>query len=159
MDYTPEEIEASFGGPPITAPEPVKPSEITGKVTDAVDFELYEGPQPGIHSADIWFGGRPPGERGTLFLRATDVMWDKRLSPDTVEATTMTEVESPPSGFAYYPGRGDLGERGEDNVKIYEGDFGDPYAVRFDLVHRSDDDLDRPIVLLTKTYLIEGWEH
>ncbi|MDH3706122.1 MAG: hypothetical protein OES57_08645 [Acidimicrobiia bacterium] len=38
-------------------------------VTD-VDFVLFEA--SGNYTFDVWFGGRPAGETGTVWLEATD---------------------------------------------------------------------------------------
>ena len=127
---------------------PIKPVEITSRTLETNDFVVYQGSQPGYYNVDVWFGGRPVGEEGVLWLRATDRTMGERISVDRVEGATRRSVRGDGGGFVYYPGA-------DDTIRIEAGTWGDPYPVVFDLVYQPNGN--SPDVVLSKTYLIEGW--
>lgn len=126
---------------------PVKPPSITDRVLQQSDLVLYEGLQPGMYTADLWFAA-PPGGSGRIWLRAVDDGTGEVLSADSVEETTTVGVRADSNSAVYYPGR-------DNNVKIYEGEWGDPYVVRFELIYRPYSSEEQ--VVMSKRYLVEGW--
>ena len=69
------------------------------------------------------------------------------LSDSRLKERSRLNVISPAVGYDYFAGD-------DDNVTIYEGDWGDPYPVRFELFYQPDDGQGE--ILLTKKYLIEA---
>jgi len=48
----------------------VRPPDVVNQDVTDVDFVLFEA--SGNYTFDVWFGGRPAGETGTVWLEATD---------------------------------------------------------------------------------------
>ena len=109
-------------------------------------LNVYKGMQPGIYEIEIWIN---PGEAGTVYLKAFEVtrgtqLSRRRLREDSNEKTGWSED---PNELFY----------SNTNVTIYEGDWGDPYAARFELWFVPDSgQTERK--LLERVFKIEGWQ-
>lgn len=109
-------------------------------------LNLYEGMQPGIYEVEIWTN---PGEAGTVYLKAFEVTRGTPLSTRSLReySNERTGWSDDPNELFYSNTR----------ITIYEGDWGDPYAARFELWFVPDSgEAERK--LLERVFKIEGWQ-
>ena len=109
-------------------------------------FNLYQSFQPGIYEAEGWVN---PGEAGTVYLRAYEVTRKIRLSEDRLYESSNERVgwsENRDELFLY-----------NTHITIYEGDWGQPYAARFELWLKPESGATER-KLLERTFKIEGWQ-
>jgi len=109
-------------------------------------LNLYKGFQPGIYDTEGWVN---PGEPGTIYLRAYEVTRKTRLSEGRLYESSNERVgwsENPEELFLY-----------NTNITIYEGDWGQPYAARFELWFKPESgSAERK--LMERNFKIEGWQ-
>ncbi|MFZ9938091.1 MAG: hypothetical protein ACO3JG_13690, partial [Luteolibacter sp.] len=94
---------------------------------DGQPFRLLEGMQPGIYGVHYSLN---PGEPGVVYLKASELTKGTRLSEDRLRqasATRMTWSNNPAERFGAKAG-----------FTIYEGDWGKPYAARFEVWFKPD---------------------
>jgi hypothetical protein len=109
------------------------------------EIALLNGMQPGIYQVAAWAN---PGAAGTVFLKAFEITQGTRLSEDRLDekSNARTGWSNDPNELFRY----------SSEVTIYEGDWGKPYAARFELWFRPDDgSADRK--LMERNFRIEGW--
>lgn len=113
---------------------------------DRQPFRLVTGMQPGIYGVVYALN---PGEPGSVYLKAFEVTKGTRLSAVALEGaskTRMTWSDEPSERFGAKAG-----------FMIYEGDWGKPYAARFEVWFRPDTgEPDRK--LAERIFKIEGWQ-
>ncbi len=109
-------------------------------------FDLMDSSQPGIYDSVIWVN---PGEPGMVYLKAYEVTRGTPLSARRVKENTSEWVgwSSDPQQQFY----------ANANFTIYEGDWGKPYAARFEVWFVPDSGAPER-KLMEKAYRIEGWE-
>ena len=112
---------------------------------DGHPFRLLIGMQPGIYGVVYSLN---PGEPGSVYLKAFEVTKGTPLSVERLEAksrTRMTWSADPSERFGAKAG-----------FTIYEGDWGKPYAARFEVWFTPDSGKpDRK--LAERIFRIEGW--
>lgn len=109
-------------------------------------FRLLEGMQPGIYGVAFSLN---PGEAGVVYLKAFELTKGTPLSEDDVEGsseTRMTWSADPTEKFGAKSG-----------FTIYEGDWGKPYAARFEVWFKPDSKGPER-KLAERIYKIEGWQ-
>jgi hypothetical protein len=109
-------------------------------------FRLLEGMQPGIYGVAFSLN---PGEAGAVYLKAFEITQGTPLSEDRLEAaseTRMTWSAEPAEKFGAKSG-----------FTIYEGDWGKPYAARFEVWFKPDSKGPER-KLAERIYKIEGWQ-
>lgn len=109
-------------------------------------LDLRESFQPGIY--DVFIRANP-GEPGTVYLKAFEVTRGTRLSADR-----LTERSNERMGWSEDPAEQFFSNT---HVTIYEGDWGKPYAARFELWFKPDSGGSER-KLFEKVYKIEGWQ-
>lgn len=113
---------------------------------DTHPFRLLTGMQPGIYGVAYLLN---PGEPGSLYLKAFEVTKGTPLSVQGLEAsskTRMTWSTDPSERFGAKAG-----------FMIYEGDWGKPYAARFEVWFAPDSGkMERK--LAERIFKIEGWQ-
>jgi hypothetical protein len=127
----------------VWSPELLPPGSIrNGKP----DLNLYESFQPGIYDVQGWIN---PGESGTIYLRAYEVTRKTRLSEGRLYEISNERVgwsDNPDELFLY-----------NTHITIYEGDWGQPYAARFELWFKpASGSAERK--LMERNFKIEGWQ-
>lgn len=109
-------------------------------------FRLVTGPQPGIYGVVYHLN---PGERGSVYLQAFEATKGAPLSVERLRGmseTRMTWSSDPAERFFAKAG-----------FMIEEGDWGQPYAARFEVWFKPDTGApDRK--LAARTFKIEGWQ-
>lgn len=109
-------------------------------------FDLWVSYQPGIYDSSIWVN---PGESGMLYLKAFEVMTETPLSVDRLKERTNEWI-------GWSDNSGDL-FLSNTHFTIYEGDWGQPYAARFEVWFTPDSgSADRK--LMEKVFKIVGWQ-
>lgn len=109
-------------------------------------FRLLTGMQPGIYEVAYSLN---PGEPGWLYLRAYEVTKGTPLSVDRLERASKTRMawsSEPSERFATRAG-----------FTVYEGDWGKPYAARFEVWFKPDSGKPER-KLAERVFKIEGWQ-
>lgn len=109
-------------------------------------LDLRNGMQPGIYESRIRIN---PGEPGRIFLKAFEVTKGTPLSE-----TRLKERSNEWIGWSEDPCELFLSNT---DFTIYEGDWGKPYAARFEVWFQPDSGVPER-KLLEKVYKIEGWQ-
>lgn len=109
-------------------------------------IELRNSFQPGIYDSEIWVN---PGESGMIYLKAYEVTQDYRLSAERLKERSNEWV-----GWSDDPSQLFLSNT---HFKIYEGDWGKPYAARFEVWFVPDSG-EGERKLIEKIFRIEGWQ-
>ena len=109
-------------------------------------LELRNSLQPGIYDSTIWVN---PGEPGMLYLKAFEVTQGTPLSVDRLKERSNEWI-----GWSDNPGEVFLSNT---HFTIYEGDWGIPYAARFE-VWFTPDSGGPDQNLMEKIFRIEGWQ-
>jgi len=119
-------------------------SRLAGK--EGYPFRLQVGMQPGIYGVVYSLN---PGEPGSVYLKAFEVTKGTPLSVDRLASaskTRMTWSTEPSERFGAKAG-----------FTIYEGDWGKPYAARFEVWFKPDaGKTERK--LAERIFKIEGWQ-
>jgi len=110
-----------------------------------IDFQLYNSFQPGLYEYDVWINKI---EQGTIYLKAFEITQDDQLSEDELLEKSSLKVYNDSDSLKVF-GTTDL-------FTIYEGDWGKPYAARFELWFKPANGGQKR-KLLEKNYKIEGW--
>ncbi|KAB2667982.1 MAG: hypothetical protein DVB31_06975 [Verrucomicrobia bacterium] len=114
--------------------------------TDGHPFRLVAGMQPGIYGVVYSLN---PGEPGSVYLKASEVTKGTRLSPDRLEGASKTRMTWSTQSAERFGAKA--------GFTIYEGDWGKPYAARFEVWFKPDSGkADRK--LAERIFKIEGWQ-
>ena len=111
----------------------------------AAVFDIYESFQPGIYDSYIWVN---PGEPGMVYLKAFEITQDYQLSTNRLPERSNEWIgwsEDPDELFF-----------SNTHFTIYEGDWDQPYAARFELWFVPDSGGPER-KLIEKEFKIEGW--
>lgn len=109
-------------------------------------LELKNSFQPGIYDTRIWVN---PGEAGMIYLKAFEVTKNISLSKSRLKAVSNEWIGwSDNADELFYS---------NTLITIYEGDWGKPYAARFEVWFVPDSgETERK--LLDRVFKIEGWQ-
>jgi hypothetical protein len=113
---------------------------------DGHPFRLLTGMQPGIYGVVYTLN---PGEPGSVYLKAFEVTKGTPLSVDRLERASITRMAwstEPSERFGAKAG-----------FIIYEGDWGKPYAARFEVWFKPDTGKTER-KLTERNFVIEGWQ-
>ncbi|MBE8725213.1 hypothetical protein [Flavobacterium hungaricum] len=122
-----------------------RPDSITNRVVEKIDFQLYNSFQPGLYEYDFWVGKI---ESGTIYLKAFEITQKQALSAEDLPSRTFIQIYNPTDSIKKFSTH--------DHFTIYEGDWGDPYAARFEVWLKPDNGA-KERKLFSKNYKIEGW--
>lgn len=108
-------------------------------------FQLYQDFQPGLYEYDFWVGKI---EKGSIYLKAFEITNEIELSKEKL-------LEE--SSIAVFNTSNTIKKFGTHSFfTIYEGDWGQPYAARFEIWFKPIDGKEER-KLISKNYKIEGW--
>lgn len=125
--------------------ESQRPDSITNKIVTKTEFQLYNSFQPGLYEYDFWIGKI---ESGTIYLKAFEITQNKPLSAKQLKRRSAIKVFNPSDSIKKFSTN--------DHFTIYEGDWGHPYAARFEVWFQPDNE-EKERKLFSKNYKIEGW--
>lgn len=109
------------------------------------DFQIYSTFQPGLYKFDFWTGRIEPGE---LYLRAFEITREAPLSTERLRENSKMNIYNPTDSVMKF--------HSPSYCMISEGDWGKPYAARFEVWFKPDAGPERK--LFSKNYKIEGWQ-
>ncbi|HLU17815.1 MAG TPA: hypothetical protein VKZ76_07185 [Edaphocola sp.] len=109
------------------------------------DFELYRSFQPGLYEYEIWLSKI---DSGTVFLKVYEITKNDRLSENRLTKRSSIRVGNTNKELKKF--------ETSEHFTIYEGDWGKPYAARFEVWYQPDKGQERK--LTEKNYIIEGWQ-
>ncbi|WP_146457564.1 hypothetical protein [Rubripirellula tenax] len=119
-------------------------SRLAGK--DGRPFRLLTGMQPGIYEVAYSLN---PGEPGSVYLKAFEVTEGTPLSVERLERASKTRMSWSPETAESFGAKA--------GFTIYEGDWGKPYAARFEVWFRPDSNKPER-KLAERIFKIEGWQ-
>lgn len=122
-----------------------RPDSLANRQITETEFQLYNSLQPGLYEYDLWIGKI---ENGTIYLKAFEITQDYALSKDKLPKSSSITIHNPTDSIKKFGTT--------SHFTIYEGDWGKPYAARFEIWFKPDSD-GKERKLLTKNYKIEGW--
>lgn len=122
-----------------------RPDSITNRHVTKTDFQLYNSFQPGLYEYDFWTSKI---ENGTIYLKAFEITQEYPLSTDRLPQRSSIKINNPTDSIKQF--------RTTSHFTIYEGDWGQPYAARFEVWFKPDDG-GQERMLVAKNYKIEGW--
>ncbi len=120
-------------------------SVLTWKKTKT-DFQLYNSFQPGLYQFDFWTGKI---EKGKIYIKAYEITQEYALSADRLSDRSAIDIYNPTDSILTFSTTSDF--------TIYEGDWGKPYAARFEVWFRPENG-ESERKLFFKNYIIEGWQ-
>jgi hypothetical protein len=109
-------------------------------------FRLLEGMQPGMYGVAYSFN---PGEPGVVYLKAFEVTKGTALSEDRLKAASETRMTWSADSSESFGGK--------SGFTIYEGDWGKPYAARFEVWFKPDSGGPER-KMAERVFKIEGWQ-
>jgi hypothetical protein len=119
-------------------------NRLVGK--DGHPFRLLTGMQPGLYSVVYSLN---PGEPGSVYLKAFEITKGTPLSVDRLEEASETRMTWSTESAERFGAKA--------GFTIYEGDWGKPYAARFEVWFRPDSgNTERK--LAERIFKIEGWQ-
>ena len=121
------------------------PDSINTIVKNKIDFELYNSFQLGIYEYELWLNEI---ENGTVYLKAFEITQEYQLSTDRLPKGSTIKVNNESDKILKF--------ESNSHFTIYEGDWGKPYAARFEVWFKPDNK-DKERKLMDKIYKIEGW--
>jgi hypothetical protein len=123
-----------------------RPDTVLHWIKTAPDFQLYSSFQPGLYEYDFWTGRM---ESGMIYLKAFEITQEYPLSASRLPERSEMRIYNPTDSIVKFSSKWDF--------TIYEGDWGKPYAARFEVWFKPDNSGSQQ-KLLTKNYKIEGWQ-
>jgi hypothetical protein len=122
-----------------------RPDSVTNRLVKQTDFQLYNSYQPGLYEFDFWTNKI---ESGTIYLKAFEITQEYALSTDRLPERSSVKVYNPTDSIKKFGTT--------SHFTIYEGDWGQPYAARFEIWFKPDNG-GQERKLFNKNYKIEGW--
>ena len=123
-----------------------RPDSILKIKRQKTDFELYNSFQPGLYEFDFWSSKI---EKGVIYIKAFEVTQEYPLSTDRLPERSSVRVQNETDSIIRFSTK--------SHFTIYEGDWGKPYAARFEVWFKPDNG-GKEKKLIEKTYKIEGWQ-
>jgi hypothetical protein len=122
-----------------------RPDSVTNRQKTEIDFQLYNSFQPGLYEYDVWIGKI---ENGIVYLKAFEITQEYALSTKSLYKSSTIKIHNSTDSIKRFGTT--------SHFTIYEGDWGKPYAARFEIWFKPDNG-GRERKILTKNYKIEGW--
>lgn len=122
-----------------------RPDSISNQNKQTIDFQLYNSFQPGLYEYDFWTSKI---DSGTIYIKAYEITKNHPLSTQRLPKSSSVKIYNPTDSIVKFCTA--------NHFTIYEGDWGKPYAARFEVWHKSSTD-GQERKLFEKNYKIEGW--
>lgn len=127
-------------------PDYKRPDSFLTQVKTKPDLQLYNSFQPGLYEYDFHVGRI---ERGAVYLKAYEITQNHPLSPKSLQERSTLAIFNPSDSI--------ITVGTSSCFTIYEGDWGKPYAARFEVWFRPENK-GAEQKLFEKIYKIEGWQ-
>jgi hypothetical protein len=128
--------------------EQVEPERIND-----TDFYLYNSFQPGLYIYAFW---TKRIEKGEIYLKAFEITNNDQLSANRLKESSLIQVYNPKDTIVKFQLEKENSEFARP-FTIYEGDWGNPYAARFEVWFKPEKN-GKERKLIEKNYKIEGWQ-
>ncbi len=115
--------------------------------TTKSNFILYSGMQPGIYKYELYLNKI---EKGKVYLKIYEITKNQILSEEDIEYKSEIAVYNPTSELKKF--------KLEDEFIVYEGDWGQFYGSRIEVWFKPDLKNKPEKKLMTKNYIIQGWQ-
>lgn len=123
-----------------------RPDSIINLRKTKTDLQLYESFQPGLYEYDFWTNKL---ERGSIYLKAFEITQAYPLSIDRLADDSKIRIVNKSDRIIRF--------ESPNYFTIYEGDWGKPYAARFEVwFEPTENGNERK--LFEKNFIIEGWQ-
>ena len=113
----------------------------------SADFILYDDLQPGIYKYDLYLNKI---EAGKVYLKFYEITKNRILSKEEIETKSLMNVYNPTSELKKF-------ELKED-FTVYEGNWDQFYGSRIEVWFRPNEKNRSERKLMTKNYIIQGWQ-
>ncbi len=123
-----------------------RPDSMLSVTKTNTDLQLYNSFQPGLYEYDFWTGKI---ESGIIYLKAFEITQGYALSTDRLPERSSVRVYNATDSVMKFGTISDF--------TIYEGDWGKPYAARFEVWFKPYKN-GQERKLFQKNYKIEGWQ-
>jgi len=123
-----------------------RPDSVLALTKSETDFQLYNSFQPGLYEYDFWIGKI---DSGTIYLKAYEITQSYALSTNYLPERSAIQVYNPTDSIRKFSTT--------TNFTIYEGDWGQPYAARFEVWFKPVNSV-KERKLFNRNYKIEGWQ-
>lgn len=110
-----------------------------------IDFQLYNSFQPGLYEFDFW---SDKIDSGIIYLKAFEITQEYALSTKSLREKSAIKVKNTTDSILKFSST--------TYFTIYEGDWGKPYAARFEVWYKPENNGEEK-KLFEKNYKIEGW--
>ncbi len=131
--------------------EPLDQTEPTN-IAD-IDFYIYNSMQPGLYQYAFW---TKRIDKGKIYLKAFEITQNNPLSGDRLKESSTISVYNPTDSLVMFQMDKGNSQYGRP-FTIYEGDWGKPFAARFELWFVPDNG-GQERKLIKKNYKVEGWQ-
>ena len=122
-----------------------RPDSISNLNNQTIDFQLYNSFQPGLYEYDFWTSKI---DSGIIYIKAYEITKSYPLSTQSLPNSSSVKIYNPTDSIVKVSTT--------NHFTIYEGDWGKPYAARFEIWYKpSIGGQERK--LFEKNYKIEGW--
>jgi len=108
-------------------------------------LELYNSFQPGLYEYTFWL---TTSKSGTVYLKAYEITQERALSEPRLREKSSMQIPFTNGKLIQFTSK--------SYFTIYEGEWGKPYAARFEVWFAPDDGTAES-KLLEKNFVIEGW--
>lgn len=116
------------------------------KVENA-DFILHDGMQPGIYKYDLYLNQI---EKGKAYLKVYEITQNQILSKEDIESSSSINVYNPAPELKRFELK--------DDFTVYEGNWDQFYGSRIEVWFRPNSKNRPERKLMTKNYIIQGWQ-
>ncbi len=107
--------------------ESVRPDSITNRIVTKTDFQLYNSFQPGLYEYDFWTNKI---DSGIIYLKAFEITHEYPLTANRLPKTSSVKIYNPKDSIMKFSTT--------SHFTIYEGDWGQYYAARFEVWYKPD---------------------
>lgn len=120
---------------------------VKSEKVDKADFILYDGIQPGIYKYDLYLSQI---EKGKVYLKVYEITQNQILSEEDIENRSTINVYNPTSELKRFELK--------DDFTVYEGNWDQFYGSRIEVWFRPNTKSQPERKLITKNYIIQGWQ-
>ena len=124
-----------------------KNAEVKSKKVDNANFILYDDIQPGIYKYELYLNKI---EKGKVYLKIYEITQNQILSEEDIKNSSSIDVYNPTSELKKFELK--------DDFTVYEGNWEQFYGSRIEVWFKPNAKNQPERKLMTKNYIIEGWQ-
>ena len=120
---------------------------VKSEKVDNADFILYDYMQSGIYKYDLYLNQI---EKGKVYLKVYEITTNQILSEEDIESRSLIDVYNPTSELKKFELK--------DDFTVYEGNWDQFYGSRIEVWFRPNSKNSSERKIMTKKYIIQGWQ-